>query len=136
MKLKPFVLSLSKHERLNSTALRQSLSRHGLAGDCRNSAVVRDGSGVDHILEFWTQAISNAVDLTLVPFILRQARDERNNRNIMKLKPFVLSLSKHEWLKSTALPPGPALSGQDPVQLGVTRRNPAECAPGRMVSAP
>jgi hypothetical protein len=46
----------------------------------------------------------NAVDLTLVPSILRPVRDERNKRNIMKLKPFVLSLSKHEWLKSTALP--------------------------------
>jgi hypothetical protein len=43
----------------------------------------------------------NAVDLTIVPFILRQARDERNKPDLMNLGPFVLSLSKHQRLNST-----------------------------------
>lgn len=41
----------------------------------------------------------NAVDLTLVPFALRPAQDERNKHNFKKTKSFVLSLSKDRWLK-------------------------------------
>jgi hypothetical protein len=39
-------------------------------------------------------------DLMLVPCTLRQAQGERKEHKPMKLKPFVLSLSKHERLKS------------------------------------
>ena len=46
---------------------------------------------------------TNTGDSTFDPSALRQAQAERIKHNPMKLKPFVLSLSKQAWLKSIEL---------------------------------
>jgi hypothetical protein len=85
----------------SETAAGNKPAAHALEQDVHNAvpAILL----ISHDENMGEEVRLNTGDLTFDPSALRQSQHERIKYNPMKLKPFLLSLPKQEWLKSTVL---------------------------------